>query len=76
MVRETAVPPQNRTLGRCLRASSATSFRSTRPVSLRTPYGTDAKYLPEMLTFQPWVRCPPAGSPRPMMVSPGLQNAR
>ena len=34
------------------------------------------KYLPVIETFQPWVRWPPAGRPRPITVSPGLRNAR
>ena len=29
-----------------------------------------------METLCPWVRCPPAGSERPMMVSPGWQKAK
>ena len=42
--------------------------------SLRTPYCDALKYLPVIDTFQPCVRWPPAGRPRPMTVSPGLQE--
>ena len=58
--RRAAAPQQLRLL--LLRASSRTSSRSTRPVSLRTPYATARKYLPVIDTLQPCVRWPPAGS--------------
>ena len=35
----------------------------------------DFQNSPVTLTFQPWVRWPPKGRPRPMMVSPGLAKA-
>src|SRR3546814_2344823 len=46
-----------------------------RCVSSRTPYWTALNHLPDMAAFAPWVRCPPASSDRPMMVSPGLVSA-
>ena len=76
IVRGIAVPPHHKSFGFSFFASSRTSSRSTRPVSFLTPYATERKNLPVMLTLQPCVRCPPAGRPMPMMVSPGWQNAR
>ena len=58
--RGAAAPQQLRALLAC--ASSRTSSKSMRCVSLRTPYCTDVKYAPVIDTFQPWVRWPPAGS--------------
>jgi hypothetical protein len=76
MVRGMAVPPHHKSLGRSRLAMARTSSRSMRPVPFCTPYATERKNLPVMLTFQPCVRWPPAGRPMPMMVSPGAQNAR
>ena len=75
MVRGMAVPPQNMSLGRSVRASSRTRSRSTRPVSRRTPYCTLRNHLPVTDTFQPWVRCPPMDRFMPMTVSPGSRKA-
>ena len=76
IVRGIAVPPQYMSFGFSLRASWRTSSMSMRWVSRRTPYCTLLKYVPVIETFQPCVRWPPAGSPMPMIVSPGLQNAK
>ena len=56
MVRGIAVPPQKMTLGRSARASSRTSSKSTRPVSLRTLYPTGRNQRPDTDTGEPWVR--------------------
>ncbi len=67
-----AVPPQRMSLGRASRASASTRFRSTRCVSRSTSYCTAWYCSPEKFTFQPCVRWPPKGRPRPMTVSPGF----
>ena len=48
--------PANSSLGRSLRASSRTSSKSMRWLSLRTPYCTARNHVPVADTFQPWVR--------------------
>ena len=34
------------------------------------------KYVPEILTFEPCVKCPPASRLIPITVSPGLTKAK
>ena len=46
-----------------------------RASSRRTPYCTARNHLPERLGGAPWVRCPPAASDMPRMVSPGCSSA-
>ena len=61
--------------GLCSRASASTSSKSIRPSSRRTPYCTALNHLPERFGAAPWVRCPPAASDMPRIVSPGFSRA-
>ena len=77
MVRGIAVPPHHSSFGFSLLGELAHLVEVDAVVVLaHAVLRPRVKYLPVIDTFQPCVRWPPAGSAMPMMVSPGLQNAR
>ena len=56
-------------------AMRSTSSMSMSESDSRTWYGAMSYRRPDTLIFMPWLRWPPCGSARPMIVSPGWSSA-